>query len=422
MPNVRRVLAALAAVCAAAAAPACGVTHSYPRAEPPSFAPVTLRGQAAVERGGSADPFGISDTAFGIGLLGAWCRARPAANLVFSPSTLASALGLAYLGARGPTAAAMARVLRLPETGTALLAGLQARSRALGAAGGPGVTVAAGNQVWADTDLPPPRSYLNAAATGYGAGLTLVPLRTAPGTAARQINAAIAAATRGHIARLVTPDMLNGVGWVLTAALYMDATWARPFDPAKTAAGRFTTAPGRAVTARYLNGGSFPVVTAGGWTAVTLPYRGGTLAMTALLPPAGAGACALPGRPLLRRLTTRGPAAAAVSLPKVNLSTTGTMNPMLAALGMGVAFDPSAADFSGLSPSAGFLKFVQQAAALRVGEKGTVGSAAAAAGIVPAAGAAGPPPVVFDRPYLLLVTGAAGEPLFLAKVANPAAS
>jgi hypothetical protein len=32
------------------------------------------------------------------------------------------------------------------------------------------------------------------------------------------------------------------------------------------------------------------------------------------------------------------------------------------------------------------------------------------------------PPVVFDRPYLLLVTDqATGEPLFLARVANPAA-
>jgi serpin B len=210
---------------------------------------------------------------------------------------------------------------------------------------------------------------------------------------------------------------------VLTAALFMDAKWARPFDPANTSSGTFATAPGRTVTARYMNGGSFPVATAGGWTAVTLPYAGGTLAMTALLPPAGAGECALPGSSLLRSLTgAAGRARAAVSLPKVSLSTAGSLNTVLATLGMGVAFDPATADFTGLSPAAGFLKFVRQAAALRVGEKGTVGAAAAAAGIEPTAGIAGPPPVVFDRPYLLLVRGAAGEPLFLAKVANPDAS
>ena len=58
------------------------------------------------------------------------------------------------------------------------------------------------------------------------------------------------------------------------------------------------------------------------------------------------------------------------------------MKPALEQLGMGVA-SARAANFTGLSPQAGCIGFVQQAATLQVGEKGTVGAAAAAVGIMP---------------------------------------
>jgi serpin B len=59
---------------------------------------------------------------------------------------------------------------------------------------------------------------------------------------------------------------------------------------------------------------------------------------------------------------------------------------------------------------------------LQVGEKGTVASAATAVGAVASAAQAGPPPVIFDRPYLMVVTDTAtGEPLIMARVANPSA-
>ena len=97
------------------------------------------------------------------------------------------------------------------------------------------------------------------------------------------------------------------------------------------------------------------------------------------------------------------------------------MTDLLTKLGMGVAFSP-AADFSALSPQACCIGLVKQAATLQVGEQGTVASAATAVGIVPTAARAGLPPVVFDRPYLMVVTSTAtGEPLFMARVTDPLA-
>jgi serpin B len=426
--RIRVSLAALTASCVAFSVAGCG---SGPSSEPATDV-VSVHGVAAVEPAADPRPLGAADTAFGLSLMRAWCAAYPRQNLVFSPSTLASALGMAYLGARGATARAMARTLDLPAAGTgpaALAARLQARSRVLDGLDRPGVTVAAVNQVWADPTLTTRSGYLNAVATGYDAGVDKAPFSTDPAKAAAEINQAISAATRGHIPRLVTPDMLSGVGWVLTSALYLNAKWAAPFDPNLTAAGRFTPAGARPVSVKFMNGDGYRYAAVGGWTAVSLPYQGGKLSMTALLPPPGSGTCALPTTTALRsisgELASSGASVmtdtAQVSLPKVSLSASGLMNDELKRLGMGLAFT-SSADFSALSPQACCIAFVQQAATLQVGEKGTVGAAAAAVGIAWSAGQVVTHTVAFNRPYLMLVTDTAtGEPLFLAKVASPVA-
>jgi serpin B len=394
-------------------------------------APVITRGVAVSQPAADPRPYGAADTAFGLDALGAWCRADPRANLVMSPSSLASGLGMAYLGARGRTARAMAGVLHLPASGPALEAGLRARSAGLRGLDRPGVTVASSDQVWADPGLPPVPGYLNAVATGYGAGLAQVPLLSQPDRAAQEINQAIAGATRGQIPHLLAPGSLTGISWVLTDALYLNAAWATPFPPGQTSPGPFTTAAGQPVSAQFMHGDDYRRATASGWTAVSLPYRGGQLAMTALLPAAGAVGCAMPTAAALGAITARlaaaGPAGpnrdlsrTAVVLPRVNLSTHADLMNLLTRLGMGIAFTPSA-DFTGLSPSACCIGLVEHAATLRVGEKGTVASAATAVGIATSAGQAPTGTVVFDRPFLLLVTGTAtGEPLFLARVANPA--
>jgi len=392
--------------------------------------PLTMaRGVAAREPLADPRPYGAADTAFGLNVLDAWCQASPQSNLVLSPSSLASGLGMAYLGARAGTARAMAAVLRLPAVGGGSLeAGLQARSTALRGLNGPGVTLRATDQVWVDPTLKTRPSYLNAVATGYDAGVAQVPLLSSPDRAIGQIDEAIATATAGHIPQLLAPGSLQGIGWVLTDALYMSAAWASPFDVQETSPGPFTTADGQQVSVQFMNGGDFSAATAAGWTAVSLPYRGGKLSMVALLPPSGAGGCAMPAGPALASMTSRLAAGGAagvltrsVALPKVNIATQLSMEPLLSQLGMGVAFTTSA-NFTELSPQACCIGLVEHAATLQVGEQGTVASAATAVGISASASRVESPPVVFDRPYLLLVTDqATGEPLFLARVANPAA-
>jgi serine protease inhibitor len=409
--------ALLAAGCGSSGAP--GASRPAPKAS----APVISRGVAAREPAADPRPYGAADTAFGLDVLRAWCQAEPQANVVFSPASLATGLGMAYLGARGGTAQAMASVLHLPAvSGQQREAGLQARSAALRGLDSPGVTLADSDQVWADPSLITLRSYLNAVATAYGAGVARVPLLKHPETARTEINSAIAAATRGQIRQLLAPGSLGGVGWVLTDALYLHAAWATPFDARQTSPQPFTTAAGQTVTAKFMKGSGFRVAKAGGWTAVQLPYRGGKLAMEALLPDSGAAGCPALSAATLSTISAglaSGTSRTAIALPKVSLSSSLRMNGLLSGLGMGVAFGRSA-DFTGLSPQACCIGFVQHAATLRVGEKGTVASAATAVGVLPTATAF---EIEFNRPYLMVVTDTStGEPLFIARVTNPLAS
>jgi serpin B len=169
-----------------------------------------------------------------------------------------------------------------------------------------------------------------------------------------------------------------------------------------------------------MNGGAFQEARAKGWTAVALPYRGGRLSMVAALPPAGRGGCQLPDTATVGSLT--GGLAASktltdVALPKVKLAASESLKNVLTRLGVGIAFG-SHADFTGLSPQACCIGFVQHAATLAVDEKGTVASAATAVGMQLSAGLI---TLSFDRPYLLMLRDSrTGEPLMLAWVANPA--
>jgi serpin B len=391
--------------------------------------PVIAHGVAAREPLADPRPYANADTALGLDVLGAWCKDNPRANLVMSPSSLASGLGMTYLGARGGTARAMAGVLHLPAAGgQPLEAGLQSRSAALRRLSGRGVTLNASDQVWADPTLRTKSTYLNAVATGYDAGLAKAPLLTDPEKARQEINQAIGTATKGHIPQLLQPGSLQNIGWMLTDALYMNAPWATPFDPNDTVPDSFTTATSQHVTAKFMINGPYRAVSADGWTAVWLPYRGGKLAMEALLPPAGTTGCALPAAASLTAMTSRlaagkpGLLTRSIAFPKVNVVTQLSLKPILTGLGMGVAFSQSA-DFTNLSKQACCIGLVEHAATLDIGEKGTVATAATAVGMQPSSARVLPPQVRFDRPYLLMVTApGTGERLFMARITNPTTS
>ncbi|WP_026414920.1 serpin family protein [Actinomadura oligospora] len=380
-----------------------------------------LRGAVIKVPPGDPRPLGRADTAFGFGLLSSWCGADPNANIVLSPSSVASSLGMAYQGARGRTATAMARALHLPSGD--LLPGLRARMSEMRSFNTKKASVKVSDQIWANTGIPTDKGYLDKLATGYDAGLKTLDFAEKPEDARKAINAQIKKDTGGKIAELLPKGQITShTGWVLTDAVHLRAEWRTKFKSGAT--DRFTTSDGRTVQARFMDAEShFGYAHTAGWTAVDLPYSGDRLRMTALVPDKSAHGCPNLTAATFDRLTATLATGTPVQLfmPKTDLSSQRELTPLLTRLGMGVAFSGQA-DLRGISPKAERIGFVRHAATLRVDEKGTEGAAATGTGIE---ATAAPAPtkkieVALDRPYLMIVRDTkTGEPFFMARVADP---
>jgi serpin B len=358
--------------------------------------------------------------------------AQDGANMVFSPASVASALWMAWCGARGQTAAELARTLHL--TGPAEVSGSAGSAEASGSApgleervAGGSVTFRAPNTVWVQSGLPV-RPEFTARLTDAGATFADADFAHAPEPARAEINRVIAEQTAGKITGLLPPDSIDPDTRLLLAnAVYLKAPWASPFAPAQTSDAPFyPDGHGRpALTVAMMRGTAVRAYLRGdGYQAVLLPYAGGDLAMAVIMPDgplaalrpviAARGLDGVLGGPQWHRVT--------LVMPRFRAETAYGLIPALRHLGVQAAFGPEA-DFSGIT-EAGPLQLgaVLHKAYIDVDEHGTEAAAATAVGARAAAAIRLPSPVtmVVDRPFLFaIVSTTTGLPLFLGELSRP---
>jgi serine protease inhibitor len=366
-------------------------------------------------------------------------------NLVFSPVSIAIALQMALHGARGETAAQLARFLQLPspEAGATALplltASLTDAARPGAARPGPAraepVTFRAPNAMWVQSGLA-----LRPEFAAWIGGLAGADVRDADFAheaekVRLEINRMIAEQTEQKITGLLAPGAIDAATrLVLTNAVYLKAAWAHPFPAADTRDAPFHLAGGGAVTARMMRvTARFGYLRGEGYQMVTLPYAGTRLAMAVILPDG-------PLPPLERRLCANGLGSllgrtraahdidVALSMPRFRVTNALDMEGVLARLGVTAAFGPDA-DFSGITTDERLsIGKVAHKAYIDVDETGTEAAAATAVTIMLAAVTAPTRPVTVtvDRPFLFAIVDTAvlahGVPLFLGRVTAPAVS
>jgi serpin B len=163
-------------------------------------------------------------------------------NASVSPASLYLALGMLQNGARGATAAQIARVLHVPGVSTAdLNAGLAGLTRELTrAAAKDGITLDSANSLWQQRGFPLRAQFLAALAHYYRTGVWQVDYAHDMAGALHAIDTWTSRQTRGKITKLF--DALDPqTVLVLADAIYFHAAWATPFSPAQTEDGVFTT-------------------------------------------------------------------------------------------------------------------------------------------------------------------------------------
>ncbi|MGH2408372.1 MAG: serpin family protein, partial [Candidatus Limnocylindrales bacterium] len=215
-------------------------------------------------------------------------------NLVFSPASIALALTMARAGARGQTATQMDAVLHALAADrrfavlNALDLALSSRSGTFNdAAGKPQVvTLNIANAPFAQRGMAIEPTYLDTLAADFGAGLRLVDYAHDPEAARKLINAWVAVRTEQRIPELLAAGSIdNLVRLTLVNAIYLKAAWATPFEVSQTKTGAFMRADGSSVDVPMMHGGgSLPYAEGAGWRAVEMPYVGGSLAMTVIVP------------------------------------------------------------------------------------------------------------------------------------------
>ncbi|HUK21946.1 MAG TPA: serpin family protein [Gemmatimonadales bacterium] len=360
-------------------------------------------------------------------------QSGPDSNIFISPLSVAMALGMAYNGAAGTTAAEMQQTLALQgltladvngsyQSLIALLGGLDRQ-----------VTFKLANSVWYDEAFTPYPAFLSATRTYFDA--TVQSLDFTSPSASATINNWVTTQTNGKITAIVPDPIPPLTVMYLVNAIYFKGSWTTQFDSTRTKPAPFhlrngsttnvpTMAHGQWVAVKYLDDGNVSVI--------DLPYGGKAFSMTIVLPNTAAGIDSLVPSLTGSRWNTwitglDSITAEDVTLPKFTVSYESVMNGVLQTLGMPSAFDcGNSSDFTHLANvSIGQLCIseVRHRAFVDVNEQGTEAAAATSVGFIDVCYACGPPLITIDRPFVFVIRERfSGTILFVGRMMNPAAS
>lgn len=206
-------------------------------------------------------------------------------NLVISPASVSAAMGIAYRGALGETAAQLRKVMRYPFDPERNLkaSGAAMATMSFSASGRDLRTV---NALWLQDGMPFNENFERDVETYAKSGIGRVSFRDDPEAARAQINDWVKGATNKNITELLKEDIVtSGTRAVLVNAIWFKADWRTPFAKEVTRMEPFTAIDGTVSSTPLMHQrGYFPAFKRDGISAIQLPYMGGEVALVAFLP------------------------------------------------------------------------------------------------------------------------------------------
>lgn len=367
-------------------------------------------------------------------------------NLFYSPYSLSLALAMTYAGARGETADQMAATLHFDLPQDRLHPAFNALDQELAARSAPAAVptptplpgqaaeavrfrLNVANSLWGQAGYPFLPDFLDQLAENYGAGLRLTDYVADPEGSRQAINEWVSRQTEERIQDLIPEGAIDSLTrLVLANAIYFDAAWANPFEKDLTRDGPFYRRDGSQVTVPLmaLSDPALLAHTQGeGYQAVELPYVGGQVAMTLLVPDQGtfdAFEAGLDGARLEAILAGLEPRTVSLTMPKYRFEAEFSLAKTLTEMGMPDAFDPDRADFSGMDGTDLLLiSDVFHKAFVAVDEAGTEAAAASAVVMTLESMPVSDVSLVVDRPFIFLIRDVpTGTLLFVGRVLDPA--
>ena len=378
-------------------------------------------------------------------------------NTFISPLSIGAALAALLPGARGETAAELARVLRVEGTAedtaramAELIRILEPRrteedswndeTDALETVERESFRLSLATGLFVEEAYPLHTAFCDALTEAFGADFFSVTFADAEATASR-VNAWVADKTEDRITDLVSPDsVLPDMRLILANAVYFKARWSNQFAEGRTRPKPFHLLQHEGTGTVDAPMVDVPMMAQHGtflyWKsesadaeALRIDYEEG-LSMLVVLPATGRFAEAEAGlsADLLARMHAGSEwTLVDLELPRFEMRFETELGDVLRELGLQTAFDIASADFGGITPHPDglFLSEAIHQAWLNVDEQGTEAAAATALGALGAGIEEEPPqpiPFVVDRPfYFFIQERLTGAVLFMGRVLDPTA-
>ncbi|HKJ69079.1 MAG TPA: serpin family protein [bacterium] len=284
------------------------------------------------------------------------------------------------------------------------------------------------NAIWVRQGLPVEQEFIDVNTQYFDAEVTNLNFGD-PGSV-DIINNWVASSTHDKITRIldkIPPEMVM----YLMNALYFKGDWTYQFDPEHTGQASFYPAQNTDIQCEMMSiEQEFPYFETDQFQAIDLPYGAGDFSMVILLPRQEYTRSRLiedldldQWLSWMNQFQKR---EGTLRLPKFTLEYKMLLNDMLKALGMGIAFDPGRADFSGISQEVYdqgdrlYISEVLHKTFVRVDEQGTEAAAVTSVGV----GVTSVQPdrftMVVNRPFIFAIRERATNTiLFLGSVVRP---
>ncbi|HJQ68500.1 MAG TPA: serpin family protein [Blastocatellia bacterium] len=328
----------------------------------------------------SVDPRLVSaNTRFGLKLYGEVLRKNGGKNVFVSGSSVALALAMTYNGADGDTKQAMARALEIEGMSAEDVNRAFRDMSATLANPDPKVQLQIANSLWGRKGVAFKPDFIQRTKDYYSAEVE--ELNFDDPAAPQRINSWVSDKTKGKIDKIVDQISPDAILFLINA-IYFKGKWSDEFEKAKTKDDTFTLADGRQKKHPMMNqSGEYKYLAGDNFQAVSLPYGGKRVSMYVFLPAQGAGLDAfhksLTAENWEKWMNAFNQTPGDIALPRFKTEFEAELNDALKALGMGVAFEPSRANFSRMAQMADniYISKVKHKSFVEVNEEGTEAAA-----------------------------------------------
>jgi serpin B len=359
----------------------------------------------------------------GFDLLSELTKKSPGENVFISPYSIHSALCMAFSGARGGTATAMAAAMHVSKWTPPLLMSDCSELRQGLASADSLVRFDIANSLWSRQGLPLRADFRSGVEKHFGGRAQELDFGSPQALGA--INGWVKEKTNGKIDKIlerIPPD----AALYLINAIYFKGKWKVQFDKTLTSDQDFLLPGGQPQTMPFMRqDGEYQYLRGKDFQAARLPYGTGRFAMYLFLPDRSDGL-----GEFLKKVNAENwgswlsgfaKAKGHVELPRFKADYFRDLVPSLDKLGMGPAFG-QAADFSGMAPAGLSIDEVLHKTVVEVNEEGTEAAAVTSIGVKFTSVRPEPEPfrLVVDHPFLMaIVDGGTGSILFIGAIYGP---